>query len=180
MRWMARSTFLNFHESPNRMNSFRLPPATGCAVTHRGTRRGHSAREGVARHFPARILQVSRGPARYRAGAGRNVSSLLARLLRSGGSVRCRVLDAVRRRIEGAKASAFLNSGSRLDTRAAPDRSQAGYMPDRSSLFFASREDGHDRVCSTHRNWAACLRPWVRNCRCASWQHLGGSSALKS
>ena len=87
MRWMARSTFLNFHEFPNSANSFPLIAATGWC------------RQGFFKLREAR-LDIVREP-------GEMYLPYWLGFYGSSGSVRCRVLDAVRRRIEGAKASAF-------------------------------------------------------------------------
>src|SRR5882724_7713970 len=62
------------------------------------------------------------------------------------------------------KRARFSNIGSQLEATgrcwivSAPVRNTPG-----CSFFFASREDGYDRVSSTHRNWTACLRSRVRN-----------------
>src|SRR6266849_1138870 len=74
------------------------------------------------------------------------------------------------------KRARFSNSGSQLDStrRRRIVSAQIRITPARFWHLFASREGGHDKVCSTPRNWAACLLSWVWNCTSAglatSWQ----------
>src|SRR3989440_6725910 len=140
---MVRSTYLNCHESPNTVNSFLLIAATAWFRRSPGNAPRKFCERRCCASSPARILQASRSPSRYRAGAGGSVSSLLARFLRPqriDALPRDGCVAAPSRRRKGV--SVFRTVASRLIIREGPGSFLRKVETHQIGFHFSSRPGG--------------------------------------